>query len=64
MIIDPYGDILTECRSFDDSFVMATCVPEKIKLSGGRRYLKARRPELYAHLIAAPHVGEQKVVWM
>src|SRR5688572_5190561 len=64
MILDPFGDILAECRSFDDSFVMATCTPEKIQQSGGRRYIKARRPELYGQIISAPHVAEQKVVWL
>ena len=64
MIIDPFGDIIAECRSFDDSFVMATCTHEKIRDSGGRRYLKARRPELYGEVVSAPHKAIQKVVWM
>jgi beta-ureidopropionase len=43
MILDPYGDILAECRSFSDEFVMATLNQEKLKLAGGYRYMKARR---------------------
>ena len=64
MIIDPFGDILNECRSFEDSYVIATCTKEKIKKSGGYRYMKARRPELYAKIISESHISEQKVAWI
>lgn len=64
MIIDPFGDIIAECRSFDNEFVIATITPEKIKQSGGYRYKKARKPELYRDIIGKPNVSEQKVVWM
>lgn len=64
MIIDPFGDILAECRSFDDSFVTATITPERLSLAGGYRYTKARRPELYGDIIGQKHNPEQKVVWM
>ncbi|WP_373513583.1 nitrilase family protein, partial [Persicitalea sp.] len=46
MVIDPFGDILAECRTFDDSFVTATLTPEKLVQAGGHRYVNARRPEL------------------
>jgi predicted amidohydrolase len=64
MIIDPFGDILAECRTFDNSFVTATLTPEKITMAGGTRYLKARRPELYRDIIGQDHQPEQKVVWL
>jgi predicted amidohydrolase len=64
MIIDPFGDIIAECRSFDDSFVIGHCVKDKIKKSGGFRYSMARRPELYRDIIGAEHQGEQKVAWL
>lgn len=64
MIIDPFGDIIAECRSFDDSFVIATITPEKLTQAGGYRYLKARRPELYKDIIGKPHTPEQKVIWL
>jgi predicted amidohydrolase len=64
MILDPYGDILAECRSFDDEFVMATLEPDKLKLAGGYRYIKARRPDLYRDIIGKAHKPEQKVVWL
>jgi 5-aminopentanamidase len=64
MIIDPFGDILSECRSFDDSFVTATITSEKLVQAGGNRYIKARRPNLYRDIIGQDHVAEQKVVWL
>jgi len=64
MILDPFGDILAECTGFENSFVTATVTPEKLQLSGGWRYRKARRPELYRDIIGKPHTSEQKVVWM
>lgn len=64
MIVDPFGDVLAECRTFDDSFVTATLTPEKLTQAGGYRYIQARRPELYATIIGQEHVSEQKVVWM
>lgn len=64
MIIDPFGDIIAECRSFDDSFVTATITPEKLTLAGGHRYLNARRPELYREILGQEHESEQKVVWL
>lgn len=64
MILDPFGDILNECRSFDDSFVTATITPEKLTQAGGYRYIKARRPELYKDIIGQSHHAEQKVVWL
>jgi predicted amidohydrolase len=64
MIIDPYGDVLSECRELDNDLAIATCTAEKLSLSGGHRYKKARRPDLYGKIISQPHVAEQKVVWM
>jgi 5-aminopentanamidase len=63
MIIDPFGDVIAECRSFEDSFVTATILSEKLTQSGGYRYIKARRPELYKDIIGQNHKSEQKVVW-
>ncbi len=64
MIIDPFGDILCECKSFDDSYTIATLTHDKIELSGGYRYKQARRPELYRHIIGQEHESEQKVIWL
>jgi predicted amidohydrolase len=64
MIIDPFGDIIAECRAFEDSFVTAVITPEKLTQAGGYRYRKARRPELYKDIIGQSHQSEQKVVWL
>jgi len=64
MIIDPYGDVIAECRSFEDSFETAVIVPEKLTRAGGHRYLKARRPDLYRDILGQEHQPEQKVVWL
>jgi 5-aminopentanamidase len=64
MVIDPFGDIIAECRSFEDSFVSATLVPKKLEEAGGHRYIQARRPELYRDIIGKEHRPEQKVVWL
>jgi predicted amidohydrolase len=64
MILDPYGDILAECRTFSDDYVIATITPEKLKLAGGYRYLKARRPELYRDIIGKAHLSNLKVSWL
>jgi predicted amidohydrolase len=64
MIIDPYGDIIAECRKLDDDVVTALIAPEKITKAGGYRYKRARRPELYRDIIGKPHKAEQKVSWL
>ena len=47
MIIDPFGDVLDECRKLGEGMALATCTREKLTLAGGWRYREARRPELY-----------------
>jgi predicted amidohydrolase len=64
MILDPFGDIIAECRSFDDEIAVALITPEKLEQAGGYRYKKARRPNLYRDIIGKQHKPVQKVVWM
>jgi predicted amidohydrolase len=64
MIIDPFGDILEECRKLGDDIVTATLTREKLTQAGGSRYIKARRPELYRDILGKEHQPEQKVVWL
>jgi len=64
MIIDPFGDILTEIKSFENEIAIAKITKEKIPQSGGRRYRNARRPELYADLLGAQHHSDTTPVWM
>lgn len=64
MIVDPFGDVIAECHSFEDSYMTATITPHKLDQAGGNRYIKARRPELYKDIIGQNHKSEQKVVWL
>jgi len=64
MIIDPFGDVIAECRKLDDDVVTALITADKIKNAGGTRYKKARRPQLYKDIIGQSHVSEQKVSWL
>jgi predicted amidohydrolase len=64
MVLDPYGEILAECRSMDDEVVVACCTPDKLELAGGYRYKRARRPELYKDILGADHDASLKVEWM
>jgi predicted amidohydrolase len=64
MIIDPFGDIIAECRSLEDSIAIAELSPDKLILAGGHRYIKARRPVLYKDIIGRAHQPEQKVAWI
>ncbi len=54
MILDPFGEVISECHCLGDDVAVALCTAEKIEQSSGRRYLKARRPNLYADLVAPP----------
>ena len=64
MIIDPFGDVLAECRALDADVVTTLITPEKLTQAGGYRYIQARRPELYRDIIGKDHKGQQKVVWL
>ncbi|HVI47478.1 MAG TPA: nitrilase family protein [Chitinophaga sp.] len=64
MVIDPFGDVIAECRKLDNDFAVATLTPEKLEQAGGFRYRKARRPDLYRDVIGQDHQSEQKVVWL
>jgi len=64
MILDPYGDIIAECRELGNEIAIANLTSEKLELAGGFRYIKARRPELYGDIIGREHLSEQKVVWL
>ena len=47
MVLDPYGEIVAETRSADDALVVADLDASLLPTSSGRRWLRARRPELY-----------------
>jgi predicted amidohydrolase len=50
MILDPYGEILTETGKAYDDLVIADLDAATLPTSSGRRWLTARRPELYGPL--------------
>jgi predicted amidohydrolase len=58
MILDPHGEVLAECRALGDEVVVALCTAEAFEGASGRRYLRARRPELYAKLVEPAPEGQ------
>lgn len=64
MILDPYGDILTEIKSFDDEVSTALITEDKLTLAGGYRYRNARKPELYGNILSSLHHSQTRPVWM
>lgn len=64
MILDPFGDIIAECRKLDDDYVIATITESKLKDAGGYRYKKARRSSLYGDIISQSHQSSQTVSWL
>ncbi len=61
LILDPYGEILVECRKLGDEVVTATLDPAKRELASGPSYIKARRPELYGMMVEPnPHLGPDR----
>lgn len=64
MILDPYGDVLSEIKSFEDDITISKLTKEKIRLSGGWRYKNARRPELYKDIIGGNHQSDTTPIWM
>ena len=64
MIIDPYGEILSEIKSFDNTITIATLTKDKLHLAGGYRYTNARRPKLYKDILSQDHESVIKPAWM
>ena len=50
MVLDPYGEIIAESRAAGDDIVVADLDASLLETSSGRRWLRARRPELYESL--------------
>jgi predicted amidohydrolase len=61
MVLDPFGDVQAESRALGDDVVVTELKAEKLARAPGRRYLRARRPELYAKLVE-PHPAGQAAV--
>ena len=61
MILDPYGEIIAESNALGDDVVVGVCTHDKIELSSGQRYIRARRPDLYGKLVEPHPPGHQSV---
>lgn len=64
MILDPFGDVVAECRKLDNDYAIALVTPEKLQQAGGYRYRRARNPALYRDIIGRENLPEQKVAWL
>lgn len=64
MIIDPFGDIVAECRDLGNDLAIADFDKDKLLNAGGHRYKQARRPELYGKIIGEQHDAIQNVAWL
>lgn len=64
MILDPYGEVLSEIRSFEDEITISKITKDKIKSSGGWRYKNARKPELYKNIIGKDHKSDTAPIWL
>jgi predicted amidohydrolase len=61
MILDPYGEVVVESRTLGDDVAVALLTADALDQSSGRRYLRARRPELYGKLVEPPPPGQEPV---
>jgi predicted amidohydrolase len=50
MVLDPYGETIAETRALGDDMVVADLDASILPTSSGRRWLRARRPDLYGSL--------------
>ncbi|WP_394848072.1 nitrilase family protein [Pendulispora brunnea] len=64
MVVDPFGDVIAECRTLGDDVTVAVCTRDKLEMAGGHRYRKARRPDLYREILGRAHTPEQQVAWL
>ncbi|SIO60777.1 Predicted amidohydrolase [Singulisphaera sp. GP187] len=61
MILDPFGEVLAESAALEDDVVVALLTADKLEQASGRRYLRARRPELYDKLVEPPPAGQEPI---
>ncbi|MFO0952636.1 MAG: nitrilase-related carbon-nitrogen hydrolase [Isosphaeraceae bacterium] len=61
MILDPHGDAVAESQALGDDVVVGLLTREAYEQASGRRYLRARRPELYGKLVEPRPEGEPSV---
>jgi hypothetical protein len=61
MILDPHGEVIAESQMLDDDVVLAWLAADTYTQASGRRYLKARRPDLYGPLTQPLPAGQVPV---
>jgi predicted amidohydrolase len=61
MVIDPLGEIVAESHALGDDVVVGLCTPDKVAVASGRRYIRARRPDLYGKLVEPPPAGQPPI---
>ena len=62
MILDPFGEVLVESHALEDDVVVGLLTADKLLDASGRRYINARRPELYGKLVE-PHKSVTSPGW-
>ena len=58
MILDPYGEVLSETWRAADEMVVADLDPARLENCTGRRWIRSRRPDLYGSLTVP--TGEER----
>ncbi len=61
MILDPSGEVIAESHALGNDVVVGLLTAEAFQKAPGRRYLRARRPELYGPLVAPHAQGDRPV---
>ena len=58
---EAFGEVVAESRALGDDVVVALLTSDKLAQSSGRRYLRARRPDMYGKLVEPPPDGQEPV---
>jgi predicted amidohydrolase len=61
MVLDPSGETIVESQALDDDVAVGLLSADALDQAAGRRYLRARRPELYGKLVE-PHPPGHRAV--
>src|SRR5262249_46327791 len=61
LTLDPHGEVVVESHVLGDDVVVGLLTADAFQSASGRRYLRARRPELYGKLVE-PHPSGQEPV--
>ena len=61
MVLDPYGEVIVESRKAGDDMIVADLEAALVPTSSGRRWMRARRPELYG--VLTQRTGEEQATW-